>query len=1310
MFDEKKITFLKDIENNLLDSLQTKTHNFTDHHILSFEKFTDIDCFKIIEENNPISVRVNKKDKNGKVIDGVQYRGELKFTSIEFKNPEEIINRDKKIYKQRIYPSQKKLLNETYSMSLYGNYNFSIYIDNVNNSEPKKIIDFHSDTPLKIGEIPVMLKSKYCNLKNMDKEMLASINENENERGGTFIVNGIKYITISQEYKTENMLYYNEEISKDEKKTVIYEIFIQSKNLYNHKYAYYNEVTFSKNNEILISISISKKVKKYVPMLIFLRALGAGSDKDIWNMIVSSSDSEEKQTKIMNILEKSFTHVINKKKNIHARDFRTMEDARIELLKIFVKSKTHKISKDDVKTGSEKYNMFFSKFLEDEYLPHIGGKDKLREKIIFTVTVMIRNLILLKLGELKKMDKNNYGGKRILTAGIIMGQVFKYVMHEVVKYIKNGIRSNIYKIYSSSDYKKLIPKIYNTDALIKELSKRISTGELPSGGSTTNINYGAKAGVWQNYEEKTLYKGLASTMKIVTSTKTKKTGDSTEDNISSKRRQLHQTQFGVLDPTDTSEGKMVGINKIMTLFSIITSQSNDMQIFDHINLLIKQNPNIGIYKLENTHKYDVNNYGKIFINGNFSYCILKEKTKIISNMLVESKRNGIINKYTSIEVYIKRFEIYIYTDAGRLLMPVLIVKNNKLNNMDATNYKKIKSGSMSITKLLNNQIIEYISINEAKNVLIAKSYDDLLFAQKNFRFYNYDYCIISPKMILGINTMSLPFPEKSNSPRNAFGANQIKQASAPPITNMSVFSEKKAPYLIVPQKTLTTTKGQQYIGEMKLPIGMTLTVAIISSNGKNLEDSICIDKSVVDRGLTNIIYNTFDIIQLENGNEIFGIPNPIKTFNYKTWVSYDKLDKNGWPIIGMEYTKKDVLVGKYKILTTKEKEKMGPSNKKYDYNDKSIVYKENFPSIVTHVIPIKKRGKSAIKIIMGSYNKLKIGDKVASACAQKSTISFIEPQENLPYDEEGNTPTLTMNITSFIKRRTISQIFVMAMGLLGIHDFEMQDVSGFNNIPTDYIINKLEEAGFNNQGTRIMYDGLSGEKLDAKIFVAPCPYWRLKQLAFTKKYVRSFKGPLNAITRQPMQGRARGGGLRFGEMERDVILAYGAQNVMYQLFNTNSDGGYEYFISENNNKICVGNQKKFIYGEGKHNRKISKTKAPWTFNLIVRLLESMNIRTDIIMEDDNIYKNVEIRKGKDRISIPILNRFEISTIVGSRMKQLKENVSPRIKDPILLEDMDFYDIGKYELMNGYLDDVIIERIISPTIREQWKVSELQKIE
>lgn len=244
----------------------------------------------------------------------------------------------------------------------------------------------------------------------------------------------------------------------------------------------------------------------------------------------------------------------------------------------------------------------------------------------------------------------------------------------------------------------------------------------------------------------------------------------------------------------------------------------------------------------------------------------------------------------------------------------------------------------------------------------------------------------------------------------------------------------------------------------------------------------------------------------------------------------------------------------------------------------------------------------------------------SSRSGQKSTAGILLPQEDMPFTEDGIVPDLIINPNCIPSRMTIGQLIEMVLAKVGALEGGLKDGTAFESRDLDAICTELESMGYNRYGSETMYSGITGEKLEAQLFIGPCFYQRLKHMVADKIHARA-TGPMVMITRQPPDGRTKNGGYRFGEMERDVAISHGVAAFLKERMNECSDKA-NFHVCDKCGLIAskMKNSNSFACYACNNYTDISLIAMPYAAKLLFQELMAINIapriRTGKLEEDD----------------------------------------------------------------------------------------------
>jgi DNA-directed RNA polymerase II subunit RPB2 len=369
-----------------------------------------------------------------------------------------------------------------------------------------------------------------------------------------------------------------------------------------------------------------------------------------------------------------------------------------------------------------------------------------------------------------------------------------------------------------------------------------------------------------------------------------------------------------------------------------------------------------------------------------------------------------------------------------------------------------------------------------------------------------------------------------------------KQAMGVFLTNFDERMDTMANILYYPQKPLATTRSMEFLKFRELPAGQNAIVAIACYSGYNQEDSVIMNQSSIDRGLfRSLFYRTYVDQEKRIGLSVvehFEKPMRSDTLRLKHGT-YDKLDDDGIVAPGVRVSGEDIIIGKTAPIAPNAEE-LGQRTKLHIKRDTSTPLRSTENGIVDKVLlTTNAEGLRFVKVRMRTTKIPQIGDKFASRHGQKGTIGITYRQEDMPFSAEGIVPDLIINPHAIPSRMTIAHLIECQLSKVSsLRGFE-GDATPFTDVTVDSVSRLLREHGYQSRGFEVMYNGHTGRKLVAQVFLGPTYYQRLRHMVDDKIHARA-RGPVQILTRQPVEGRARDGGLRFGEMERDCMISHGA--------------------------------------------------------------------------------------------------------------------------------------------------------------------------
>jgi DNA-directed RNA polymerase II subunit RPB2 len=806
---------------------------------------------------------------------------------------------------------------------------------------------------------------------------------------------------------------------------------------------------------------------------------------------------------------------------------------------------------------------------------------------------------MTSLGRRPTDDRDHYGNKRLDLAGPLIGTLFRQLFARQTK----EARIQLQKSLDSGRDLNLSSSI-NPNIITRGLKYSLGTGNWGQQGQSVS-----KSGVSQVLNRLTFASTLSHLRRM-------NTPIGREGKLA-KPRQLHNTHWGMVCPAETPEGQACGLVKNLALMTIVSVGSKAYPVLKHLE-------EFGTENLEEIAASTVPNSTKVFVNGVW-VGIHRDPDYLVSTIR-NLRRSVSISPEVSIVRDSIDSELRLYTDPGRALRPLLVVdpdsqklvlKRAHINQLKLSLGLSRDEQGVFWPDLISNGLIEYLDTMEEETAMIAMKFYDLGEKLSDGRFeMTYTHCEIHPAMILGICASIIPFPDHNQSPRNTYQSAMGKQAMGVYSTNFLMRMDTLANVLYYPQKPLCATHSMEFLHYGKLPAGINSVVAVACYSGYNQEDSVLMNQSSIDRGLfRSVFYRTYKDRADAREKEQFEIPDRSQTRRPRMEGAYDKLEGDGLVPPGTVVTGDDVIVGKTVPLEIDENDPVQRAQR-HRFRDCSQALRSSEAGVVDKVmVSTDKDNNRFVKVRVRTIRTPQIGDKFASRHGQKGTMGMAYRQEDMPFTIEGISPDIIMNPHAVPSRMTIGHLVETLLGKVAALTGTEGDATPFSQRAiVQEVSSNLHRLGYQSKGYEVLYNGQTGRMMEAQLFIGPTYYQRLKHMVEDKIHSRA-TGPVTSLTRQPVEGRSRLGGLRFGEMERDCMISHGAARFLQERLFDASDR-YRVHVCDICGLFAVANLTKqtFECKSCRNKTQVSQVYMPYAAKLLFQELMSMCIAPRIMTD------------------------------------------------------------------------------------------------
>ncbi len=595
----------------------------------------------------------------------------------------------------------------------------------------------------------------------------------------------------------------------------------------------------------------------------------------------------------------------------------------------------------------------------------------------------------------------------------------------------------------------------------------------------------------------------------------------------------------------------------------------------------------------------------VLLNGRFMGTVTNP-TQFIEKIIAE-RRKGTVSRNVSVHYDPRIDEVFVESMSGRLRRPLIVVKDGKPLLTDK-HLEQVEAGKLSWNELVEQGIIEYLDAAEEENALVSFFKEEIT--------PETTHLAIHPIDMFGIITALVPYSNFSTTQKVNTGSKNQKQALGFYAANFLIRMDMDVNLIHTPQRPIVKTIMHDFMDYDSHPSGQNLIVAVMSYKGYNMEDAIVINGGSIERGMgRSSYYRPLIAEELRySGGLLDEICVPDKDVRgYKTEEDYRMLEEDGIIYPEAVVREGEVVIGKtspprflsnlgeYQLASTTRRE----SSEYLKHGEKGKV------DII--VLTENEEGNKLVEVKIRDERIPEIGDKFTSRHGQKGVVGLIVPADDMPFSASGVSPDLIFSPMGIPSRMTVSHLIELLGGKTGALAGRYVDGTVFDAEVQADLRKELSSLGFRENGTETLYDGITGRQFQVQIFIGNMYYLKLKHMVANKIHARA-RGPIQLLTRQPTEGRAKGGGLRLGEMEKDTFIAHGASMLLKERFDSDDTvvpvcekcGMVAIFDSYKNKRYCP------VCGD---DGKIEFVEMSYAFKLLLDELKALCIYPKLVLGD-----------------------------------------------------------------------------------------------
>lgn len=1052
--------------------------------------------------------------------------------------------------KTPVTPHQCRLRDRTYSAPILVDIRFK---------RGSKIV---VKSNVEIGRMPIMLRSDNCRLMNKSEAELAEMKECPYDPGGYFIVKGVEKVILIHEQLSKNRVI----VELDSKQNVCASMTSST-----HERKSRTNV-FLKNGKVYLK---HNSLTDDIPIVVVMKGMGMQNDQEIVSMVGT-------ETQLLDGLAGSLEEACE-------MGIFTQQQALDHISSKLRSAKIPKAGSSSSITGSDAAR----EILASVVLSHVPCENfNFRLKCIY-IAHIIRRILFTDKDRSRLDDKDYYGNKRLELAGQLLSLLFEDIFKRFNSDLKRQADMVLSKPSRAVAFD--ISKCIRTDTITYGFVHALSTGNW-----TLKRFKMERAGVTQVLSRLSYMSALGMMTRISSQfEKTRKV---------SGPRSLQPSQWGMLCPADTPEGEACGLVKNLALLCHVTSDEDEEPIkrtcFD-----------LGVHDVALLSGEEINHSSTFLVILNGVIIGTHSRPRDLVGRLRRLRRAGLVGEFVSMMLHDVQRVVYIASDGGRVCRPLLLVDPvTHRSKLTQKHIDELRAGVRQIDSLIAEGCVEYVDVNEENNCLIALHERSITDETTHLE--------IDPVTILGVVSGLIPYPHHNQSPRNTYQCAMGKQAIGTIAMNQYERIDTLLYTMVYPQAPMVKTRVLDLVNFDNVPAGQNAIVAVMSYSGYDIEDAIVLNKASLDRGFGRCqVYRKHQAIVKRYPNNTYDRIVGPPDFENSSFSQTDRrrrryaaLDADGICRVGARVMNGGIMVNKEQPINQTDPLE-NPELPDAGYSACPLSYKGPIPGYIDKVLLTSSETDNfLVKVLVRQTRRPEIGDKFSSRHGQKGVCGIIVNQEDMPFSDMGICPDLIMNPHGFPSRMTVGKMIELIAGKAGVLEGRRAYGTAFGEEygSADKVVScsrALVRNGFNYAGKDYITSGVTGEPLLCYIFMGPVYYQKLKHMVMDKMHARA-RGPRAVLTRQPTEGRARDGGLRLGEMERDCLIGYGASMLLMERLMISSDA-----FSTNVCQSCglLGYEGWCQYCRSSDS--VVDIKLPYACKLLFQELQAMNIAPRLTLKD-----------------------------------------------------------------------------------------------